>query len=220
LDGQQAVTKNCGGYTIVNTGGIGGTGGWTGSDDDDPDDPGSSGGGNVPAGDHADLVTNLNTLDLIFDPFYGHVWYGFTEGHPEDAFEYRRMLRELMMSGLYGPDSYAVLRLQVALALPQAGGKPGSNNVIPTSSGELNNILVTRVGWEPYDRFLFNMNLGTGHDHAANYEPYFLQGLMNTEYGKRALEQAKRDYLDHRSLSVDAEILEYLMGTCSGCASP
>jgi hypothetical protein len=45
LDDQQAVTQNCGGYTIVNTGGIGGTGGWTGSDDEDNNDPGSVGGG-------------------------------------------------------------------------------------------------------------------------------------------------------------------------------
>lgn len=79
---------------------------------------------------------------------------------------------------------------------------------------------MTRVGWEPYDTFLDKLGLGTGHDNAANYEPYFLQGLMNSEVGRIALEAAKKDYLVRRSLSGDAEILEYLMGTCSGCAGP
>lgn len=79
---------------------------------------------------------------------------------------------------------------------------------------------MTRVGWEPYDTFLDKLGLGTGHDNAANYGPYFLQGLMNSEVGRIALEAAKKDYLVRRSLSGDAEILEYLMGTCSGCAGP
>jgi hypothetical protein len=64
LDDQQAVTQNCGGYTIVNTGGIGGTGGWTGGDDEDNDDPGSSGGnGNVPINIISDIYNNWVTLE-------------------------------------------------------------------------------------------------------------------------------------------------------------
>lgn len=172
----------------------------------------------APIDDNTVFVTNLDPLDLIFDPFYGTVWYGFTQGNPESAFEYRRMLRELMMSGYYGPDSYAILRLHVALALPQGNGKPGSNNFIPSPIGDDNSALMPfRMGWEPYDLFLSNMGLGTGPEYAANYEPYFLQGLMNTESGKLALELAKQEYLSRRDLSTDAELLDYLMTTCSGC---
>jgi len=213
--GYAGGTGSKGGGGGDNSGSISSGGGGNGNS-------GSSSGGNAPTGDHTVLVTNLSTLDLIFDPFYGPVWYKFTQESLEylgHAFEYRHMLRELMKSGLYGSDSYAGLRLQVALALPQAGGKPGSNNVIPTSIFS-RDLLVTRVGWEPYDTFLDKLGLGTGHDNAANYEPYFLQGLMNSEVGRIALEAAKKDYLVRRSLSGDAEILEYLMGTCSGCAGP
>jgi RHS repeat-associated protein len=163
------------------------------------------------------FVTDLDTVDLLFDPFYGHVWYGITQGYPESAFAYRVTLRESMMSGgIYGADSYATLRLRVALALPGEDGKPGNNNSISSLDGGL---FSPRVGWEPYDRFLKLMGLDTGYDHAANYEPYFLEGLMNTDVGKNMLMQAKSDYLDFRSLgpATDAEILEYLIGTCTGC---
>lgn len=196
------------------------------SEPDPPSGGGSPDGGNQNDGwentstgehDQIDFVTNFDAIDLLFDPFYGPVWYDITLGYPESAFAYREMLRNLMMSGgIYGPDSYATLRLQVALALPQENGMPGSDNSILFVDAEL---YTSRVGWEPYDTFLGNMGLDTGFDNVANYEPYFLQGLMNTSAGTIALDKAKRAYLNRRNLgsAADADVLNYLIGTCTGC---
>jgi hypothetical protein len=112
-----------------------------------------------------------------------------------------------MEEGIYGYDSYSTLRKQVVLALTQ-DGMPGSNNSISHINGE---VYSGRHSWEPYDTFLIKMGLDTGPDYAANYEPYFLQGLMNTNAGKVALEKAKFDYLNRRNLATasEADILEY-----------
>ena len=62
LDGQQAVTKNCGGYTFVNTGGIGS---WTEKDDEENEN------GNLPCRSGIGNCSEVTPISEVLD---GLIW--------------------------------------------------------------------------------------------------------------------------------------------------
>jgi hypothetical protein len=141
-------------------------------------------------------------IDILFNPWAG-ASYGkvFTDpdSYYQDYYEYRRLSMQ----------AYMKAGLDLRLIVDDATLNHANNWLTEEQASDLAGSLVFRKSWEPYNKFLSALNLGTGPAHITNYEPRFLEGLMVAN--PKVLQKVKDAWIASEAANVElAEIRQLL----------
>lgn len=125
----------------------------------------------------------LTPIDLLFNPWLGSFVL-------PDAEQYDQM-RDYWLQQYGEMYGESVTRMSFDEIVKAAEG--GVNNPVSDSQAGIGaGALLMRSGYKPYTMFLMRLGLGTGPQHAMNYEPFFLDALM--ERKPRLLHEVQLQY--------------------------